>query len=146
MEVTSWPIKKAKRADRVLDKLVQEMNFLTTQMNLDLVNMCNKYMKSLPAMMSGNARNAKKYFCNTDAADLRVYQDQRYLETRIKKCSVNCFNVYKKKRCAMWLSQAVKNLYSVPAFIFCFVEGFVCSGNHGFNRIVWAPTRLSHRN
>jgi len=60
--------------------------------------------------MSENTREAKKHFCkellkhfgNVDVADLRVYQAQEYLETRVKKCSINSFNVYKKKGSAMW--------------------------------------------
>jgi integrase len=61
-------------------------------------------MKSLPDTMNKNTVEAKKHFCeeilkhwgNITVADLKVYQVQDYLESRVEVCSVNSFNVYRK--------------------------------------------------
>lgn len=82
----------------------------TMAMTLDLVSLCNKYMKSLPKTMNANTVKAKQHFCNEilktwgniEVADLKVFQVQEFLEERIKKCSVNSFNVYKKHGAALF--------------------------------------------
>ncbi|MCP3889974.1 MAG: tyrosine-type recombinase/integrase [Desulfobulbaceae bacterium] len=105
MTPTSWTTKKeAKIAELELEKRVQEMYSQTTATILDLVSICNKYMKSLPKTMNSNTVKAKKHFCeeilkrwgNIAVIDLKVYQVQEYLEEREREVSSNSFNVYRK--------------------------------------------------
>ena len=64
MEISSWRTKKeAKQAERELEKLVQQMYSPTTETILDLLTLCDKYIKSLPPTMNEETVKAKQHFC-----------------------------------------------------------------------------------
>lgn len=111
MQQTSWTTKvEAKAAEVELRRLINTPSSITA-MTLDLLTMCNRYLKDQREKVIGHDTLAKKIrFCkeiieiwgNIPVPDIKVYMVQEYLNERAKEFSANSFNTYRKEGVAMF--------------------------------------------
>lgn len=111
MSQTSWDTKaEAKEAETDLRRLIKAQS-LTTPTTLDLLTLCNRYLKDQQAKCIGHDTVAKKIrFCkeiikrwgNIPVTDLKVFMVQEYLNERAKHFTANSFNTYRKEGVAMF--------------------------------------------
>jgi integrase len=105
METTRWRTKKdAKQGESELRQKVKELQ--TTQTSLDLLTLCNEYLKDVKASCSGHDTfDLKDRFCkeiitrwgNVPCDVITVHMAQSYLLDRSKKFTNNSFNVYRQE-------------------------------------------------
>lgn len=112
MGQTSWPTKtEAKAAEVELRRLVKAQSS-TIQTTLDLLTLCNRYLKDQQEKVVGHDTFSKKIrFCKeiiarwgktTPIADIKVYMVQEYLNERAKQFTANSFNTYRKEGVALF--------------------------------------------
>ncbi len=112
MNQTSWLTKtEAKAAEVELRRLV-ETKSSTIATTLDLLTLCNRYLKDQQEKVVGHDTFSKKIrFCKeiiarwgktTPIADIKVYMVQEYLNERAKQFTANSFNTYRKEGVALF--------------------------------------------
>ncbi len=111
MSQTSWPNKTdAKAAEVELRRIIQAQSS-TMGMTLDLLTLCNRYLKDQKEKCTGHDTFPKKVrfskeiikrWRNVPVTDIKVYMAQEYLDDRSKKFTNNSFNSYRKEGVAMF--------------------------------------------
>lgn len=112
MNQTSWSSKtEAKAAEVEIRRLISAQSLITATI-LDLLTLCNRYLKDQRERVVGHDTLPKKIrFCKeivaqwgkmTPVVDIKVYMVQEYLNERAKKFSANSYNTYRKEGVAMF--------------------------------------------
>ncbi len=113
MTPTSWLTKKeAKKAEVELRRLIENQHSSTTATILDLLTLCNRYLKdqkgkcvghdTFPKKVRFSKEIIKQWGATTAVNDIKVFMIQEYLNERAKKFSANSFNTYRKEGVAMF--------------------------------------------
>jgi integrase len=113
MSETSWATRSAaKKAEVMLREMIEHLKSSTKVTRLDLLSLCNHYLRNQEGKCVGHDTFPKKkrfskeiikeWGKDTAVQDITPFMVNKYLSKRAKEFSNNSFNSYRKEGVAMW--------------------------------------------